>query len=304
MQLPLPWERILWSRRDPLAPWRQYALTDFRLVHVGWSHAHELALHDIGDVQRRRSWTDRLLGTSTLIVHARRARHGTLVLSHLRRGAQLAALLDLLSGDDPHTTWDPASIKATLEWAPTSLTNSYGRALAGTAAVILALIGVAIGLPGKAAAISYAPDDAIYPGGVKNDRATVVRFMESVVMPWARRALAPLAGGPDRVTCETCHGLDAQARRWEMPAVAALPQPDVIFRGWERYGGAMDPQIRNAIYGYIAESDNQTKAAYMREVVMPGMARLLHRPAYDFTRSYDYNRSHAAFGCYHCHKVK
>ena len=35
----------------------------------------------------------------------------------------------------------------------------------------------------------------------------------------------------------------------------------------------------------LAESDKQAAAAYMREVVMPGMARLLHRPAYDFTRS-------------------
>jgi hypothetical protein len=42
----------------------------------------------------------------------------------------------------------------------------------------------------------------------------------------------------------------------------------------------------------------------MREIVMPGMARLLRRPPYDFTRPYDYNRSHLAFGCYHCHRVK
>jgi hypothetical protein len=89
-----------------------------------------------------------------------------------------------------------------------------------------------------------------------------------------------------------------------MPAVAALPQPDVTARGWETYGGVMDAQMRNAIYGYTAESDNQMKATYMREVVMPGMARLLRRPAYDFTRSYDYNRTRAAFGCYHCHRVQ
>ena len=63
-------------------------------------------------------------------------------------------------------------------------------------------------------------------------------------------------------------------------------------------------QMRNAIYGYIAESDKQTKATYMREIVMPGMAQLLHRPAYDFTRPYEYNRSRGAFGCYHCHRVK
>ena len=37
---------------------------------------------------------------------------------------------------------------------------------------------------------------------------------------------------------------------------------------------------------------------------MPGMARLLGRPAYDFTQPYALNQSHFAFGCYHCHKVK
>jgi len=65
----------------------------------------------------------------------------------------------------------------------------------------------------------------------------------------------------------------------------------------------MDTQMRNAIYGYSADTDKQNKAAYMREVVMPGMARLLHRPAYDFTQPYEYNRTHFAFGCYHCHRV-
>ena len=66
----------------------------------------------------------------------------------------------------------------------------------------------------------------------------------------------------------------------------------------------MDAQMRNAIYGYVAESDNQAKAAYMRENVMPGMARLLRRPAYDFTRPYEYNRTQHALGCYHCHRVQ
>jgi len=65
----------------------------------------------------------------------------------------------------------------------------------------------------------------------------------------------------------------------------------------------MDAQMRNAIYGYVAESDKQKKAAYMREVVMPGMAHLLRRQPYDFTKPYGYNRQRAAFGCYHCHKV-
>jgi len=122
-------------------------------------------------------------------------------------------------------------------------------------------------------------------------------------MPWARTALGPLKGGDQNITCDTCHGRSAPARGWQMPAVVTLPQPDVTGRGWEVYSAGMDAQMRNAIYGYIADTDNQTKAAYMREVVMPGMARLLHRPAYDFTRSYEYNRTRFAFGCYHCHRV-
>ena len=89
-----------------------------------------------------------------------------------------------------------------------------------------------------------------------------------------------------------------------MPAVVALPEPHFKQLGWEHYSGGMDAQMRNAIYGYLAESDNQARAAYMREVVMPGMARLLHRPPYDFTKSYEYNRSRVAFGCYHCHRVQ
>ena len=122
-------------------------------------------------------------------------------------------------------------------------------------------------------------------------------------MPWARAALGPIKGGPDRVTCDTCHGRDAEAREWKMPAVARLPQPNVTERGWEMYSSGMDTQMRNAIYGYSADTDKQNKAAYMREVVMPGMARLLHRPAYDFTQPYEYNRTQFAFGCYHCHRV-
>ena len=42
----------------------------------------------------------------------------------------------------------------------------------------------------------------------------------------------------------------------------------------------------------------------MRSSVMPEMARLLGRPAYDFTQSYQDNRVRAAVGCYHCHQVE
>jgi len=169
---------------------------------------------------------------------------------------------------------------------------------------LVAAIAVAVGVRGRAASATYSADDAIYPNGEKRDEASIIAFMEAEVMPWARTVIGPLKGGPGRITCETCHGPAQGDGRWQRPAVAALPEPAVVFRGWETYSEKMDAQTRNAIYGYIAESDNQTKAAYMREVVMPGMAALLHRPAYDFTKPYAYNRSHLAFGCYHCHQVK
>lgn len=86
---------------------------------------------------------------------------------------------------------------------------------------------VAISLHGKTPAIVYPPDDAISPNGEKQDRATILRFMETEVMPWARVALAPIKGGAEQVTCETCHDQAAPEREWQMPAVGTLPQPDV-----------------------------------------------------------------------------
>lgn len=304
----LPWERLLWSSR----PWRlrprlggeRYLLTDVRLVRVarGAGALDELALDDIADVHRQESRLDRLLGTSSVIVHGRR-HAAPIVLTSVRRGAQLAALLELLAGE-PHLPLDPDLVRQTLAWEPRPLAGFLREALGGLIAVLLAISGVVIGLRGRAATISYTPDDAIAPNGVKKSQAEIRRFMESAVMPWARVALGRLKGGPDRITCETCHGADASARNWQMPAVSALPLPDVRERGWETYSAGMDAQMRNAIYGYVAGEDNQAKAGYMREIVVPGMAQLLHRPAYDFTKTYEFNRTRNAFGCYHCHRVR
>jgi hypothetical protein len=303
VEVPLPWERLLWSCRPLLAPRTRYVLTDFRLVRLGGRDADELAIQDAADIHRRQTTLDRIFGTSTITVQPGDARRQPFILRHVRRGAQLAALIELLSGD-PRAAWDADSVRAALEWDPKPVDSTYRPAFVGVGGIALMLFAVAVGLHGKAATIAYPPDDQISPGGVKRDREAIVRFMTREVLPWARQALAPIVGGSDRVTCETCHGSDAEAVDWQMPAVAALPLPDVTTRGWETGGGRMDAQMRNAIYGYIAESDNQAKAAYMREVVLPGMAALLHRPPYDFTRPYDYNRSHLAFGCYHCHRVK
>jgi hypothetical protein len=307
VDVPLPWERLLWSGRpSPVsaALWlgERYVLTDFRLVRVRGTLVDEIAIQDIADVSRRQSRLDRLAGTASITVERRSRRTPPLVLRSISRSSQLAALLSLLAGD-PTAQLDSDAVAAALAWRPQE-TGSRSESLVAVAAVAVAIVAVAIGLHGKAAAVIYAPDDEIYPGGQKKDRESIVRFMNETVMPWARATLGPLKGGAERVRCETCHGHDAEARGWRMPGVAALPQPDVKERGWEMYSGGMDAQMRNAIYGYVAESEKQTKAAYMREIVMPGMSRLLHRQPYDFTKPYEYNRQRAAFGCYHCHKVK
>jgi hypothetical protein len=304
---PLPWERLLWSSRPtvwsaPRALGDRYLLTDFRVVREHGGEVHDIPLRDIADVQRSESRFDRLRGTSTIVIHGRD--RSAVVWRGVRNGPPLAALIELLAGD-PNAHLDPAAVAAALAWNPSGRSRRPAESIAAVAVVGVAIAAVVTGLSGSARdTVTYPADDAIAPAGVKRDPAAIMAFMEQSVMPWAREALGPLKGGPDRVRCETCHGRDGQVRGWRMPGVAALPQPDVRERGWEQYGDRMDAQMRNAIYGYGAEPEKQSKAAYMREVVMPGMARLLHRQPYDFTQPYEYNRQHAAFGCYHCHKVK
>ena len=305
-QVLLPWERLLWSSR----PWRlsrllfgeRYLLTDFRLLHITRAVTSELALDDVGEIHRTESTADRVLGTSTIAVHPI-AGGAPLTLTAVRRGAQLAALLELLAGD-PRAPREADAVRAALAWEPRQPSFDLRGALAGFVGVLIAMVAVAFGLHGTTVAVTYAADDVLAPNGEKRSQADIISFMEAEVMPWARLTFGRLKGGADHVSCETCHGVRASTREWRMPAVAALPQPDVKESGWEIYKTNIDAQMRNAIYGYLAGSDNQAKAGYMREIVVPGMSRLLHRPAYDFTQSYEYNRSRRALGCYHCHQVQ
>jgi hypothetical protein len=154
------------------------------------------------------------------------------------------------------------------------------------------------------APVTYAADDPIAPNGHRRTPPEIAAFMEKDVMPFARRVLGPIEGGAANVSCETCHGRDAAIRQWQMPGVRALPEPEFRLAGMERVGFWLEPQIRNAVYGYLAEEGKQSTAGYMRALVMPGMAKLMHRPVYDFTKSYGYNRAQAAVGCYHCHLVE
>ena len=303
--VPLPWERVLWRAR-PLWPARreEYLLTDLRLIVVDRRGEREIALGDVGDVSRSESAVERMFGLATLTVSCRRARQSALVLTSVRRATQVAALLELVSGD-PRATADPELLRTALAWTPRAPAGDFRGAVASLVAMPLTIAAAAalMSLPGRAAPIPLAPDDAIAPNGEQKSRGEIVAFMQREVMPWARATLGPLKGGPDRITCQTCHGPQADARGWAMPSVAALPRPDLRERGWEIYNRGLDAQMRNAIYGYVADSDRQPRAAYMRETVVPGMARLLHREPYDFTRPYEYNRARHALGCYHCHQV-
>src|SRR5262245_55872716 len=110
MEVPLPWERLLWSCRAVVAPGTRYALTDFRIVRLAGKCSDELAIQDVGDVHVRTTWIDRFLGTSTIVVEAR-TRRQPFVFAHIRRGQQLAALLELISADS-QTTWDRSAVRA------------------------------------------------------------------------------------------------------------------------------------------------------------------------------------------------
>jgi hypothetical protein len=301
MELPLPWERLIWKGRSRSFPPAEYALTDVRLVAIGRNTVDELTAYDIGEIRQTRTWLDRLLGTSSLTVATRDPRRSPLTVAHIRDGHELAALLELLTGDV--ATW--SDVEAARHVARSTTRGGLRRRLmVGGVGLVLALAAVGAGVtrhPPSSIRANTSPEPAIGPA---RDRAAMIRFMEDTVMPWARVTLAPIVGGADRVTCETCHGPSGREQGWQMPAVAALPEEVFRERGWEHYSNGMDTQLRNAIYGYTAQSDKQGKATYMREFVMPGMARLLERPAYDFTRTYDFNRRRQAFGCYHCHRVR
>jgi hypothetical protein len=304
------WEQMLWSASPafPSAlarPATQYILTDFRIVVSRRGRIiRELALDDVAAVRLTESWHERLLGTSTVRLESRR-QNSTVVLHAVQQGPQLALVLELLRSSRFGADIDRDFIASALAPnAPRLLHPRVGLLMAATMAfaIIFGVIGVA--RHSTLAPITYAADDPIAPNGHKRPSAEIAAFMEKDVMPFAKQALAPVVGGANNVTCETCHGRDGSSRKWQMPGVRALPEPELRLAGLERVGFWLEPQIRNAVYGYLAEEDKQSTAAYMRGVVMPGMAKLMHRPPYDFTKSYGYNRAHAAVGCYHCHLVE
>jgi cytochrome c553 len=311
---PLDWEQLLWSSSPafPLAassPGVAYGLTDFRLVvRRRRRTVRELALDDIESVSLTQSWWQKALGISTVRVKPRRKDLPSLDLANISHGPQLALILQLrateLFGDDT-TSIDAEFFRSALgPQSPSLLRPHQGLALAATIAFALVFGVIAVARHSSLPPVVYSPDDPIAPAGRRRSTEDIAAFMQRDVMPFAQRALAPLVGGAEKVSCLTCHGPDAEQRNWKMPGVRALPEPELRLAGLERAKSWLDPQMRNAVYGYLAEEQNQYIATYMRQVVMPGMARLMKRPAYDFAKSYGYNRVRAAVGCYHCHLVE
>lgn len=314
---PLQWERIVWSARPTfprdLARWRmEYVLTDFRIVIRQSGHTvDEIAIDDVARVELHQGRLQRLMGTSTVIIHwHRRPDRSPLKLVDIRKGPQLSLVLQLLAVDRANFSvdddfFDADFLQSALSPDASALLRPRHAAFAiSTLAFSIALAVATLARHDTLAPVSHAPDDPIAPNGQRRSRAEITAFMVSEVMPFARRAFGPLKGGADKITCHTCHGRDADERDWKMPAVRALPEPELRLAGLEQAMVSIDPQMRNAIYGYLAHEGKHQIAGYMRGVVVPGMAALLHRPAYDFTKSYNYNRSRAALGCYHCHLVE
>src|SRR5476649_827886 len=107
------WERRLWNGR-------RYLLTDLRITSTEHGVTRELALDDAGDVHRSQSGWQRVFGLSTIEVCPRDDRRTRVVLRNVRRGAQLAALIELLAAD-PRARVDADAAhaaRATMTWEP------------------------------------------------------------------------------------------------------------------------------------------------------------------------------------------
>src|SRR5262245_58790512 len=112
---------------------RRYFLSDLRLVAGG----AELALDDVGDVQRTQTGLQQVLGLSTLHVASKDPRRPSLVLTNVRRGTQLAALIELFASD-PRTRV-PETVSATMSWEPSVSTPGKRETLTAIALIIVSV---------------------------------------------------------------------------------------------------------------------------------------------------------------------
>ncbi|MEQ1897678.1 MAG: hypothetical protein ABL971_09880 [Vicinamibacterales bacterium] len=296
------WERVIWRSR-------RAAVTDLRVVHLRRGRiVGELATTDVASVTVEPSamaW----MGAGTLVIAPRTAQRAgmrtgqrpddrPLRIPGVWRARHVALTLNLvvadLQGVPPHDSI--TSLPMPSIWK-VSASVPLRASLISPLILGIASVGVMGYLATHQVREVHAADDPIRPHGVKRSRQEIVAFMEGEVMPFAVAALEPVVG-KGKVRCETCHGANAVERDWRMPAVAKLPEPGVTTVAAR---GTVDSRLRNALHGYLADAGNQRVTGHMRGVVLPGMAALLHRPAYNFAQPYDYNVEHSALGCYHCH---
>ena len=292
------WERVIWRSR-------RVAVTDLRVVHLRRGRiVGEVLAADVASVTVQPSamaWT----GAGTLVVtprtgqrHGQRPEDRPLRIPGVWRVRHLALTLNLvvadLQGVPPHDSITSLPMPSIWKMAASV---PLGASLISPLILGITSVGVMGYLATHQVREVHAADDPVRPNGVKRSRQEIVAFMEGEVMPFAVVALEPVVG-KGKVRCETCHGANAVERDWRMPAVAKLPEPDVTAVAAR---GTVDSGVRNAIHGYLANAGNQRVTGHMRGVVLPGMAALLHRPAYNFAQPYDYNVERSALGCYHCH---
>src|SRR5439155_27020963 len=163
------------------------------------------------------------------------------LLRDIHHGPHLALLLQLLASD--RQSLDQQFVRDALSTDASPLLRP-NHAVVAVATVLFTLVFVVAGLAHRTTLmpITYGANDPIAPNGQRRLLPDIVAFMERDVMPFARRALAPVVGGADKVQCETCHGDDAPERRWKMPGVRVLPDPVFELAGMERAGFWLDPQ--------------------------------------------------------------
>ena len=77
-------------------------------------------------------------------MRGRDSRRTPVSLRHIRRGAQLAALVELLAGD-PQASLDAAAVQAALEWEPADGQRARETVAVAVAAVV-AVFAVTVGL--------------------------------------------------------------------------------------------------------------------------------------------------------------
>ena len=213
----------------------RYLLTDFRLLRTARDGLAELALDDIGEIQRTESPLDRLLGTSTIAVHPRR--DGAPL--RLTGGPPRARSSPRCSNCSPAIRARramPTPSRAALAWEPRTPSLDLRGALAGFVGVLIAIVARR-DRPARHHRRGHATRPTMRWRRTARSaaQAEIIAFMETEVMPWARATLGPSQGRRGSRHLRDLPRRRSPTRGWRMPAVAALPQPDVRDRGWEIY---------------------------------------------------------------------